>query len=175
MVDPREDLGDWLSEEEAHRLLARAVELDAQHRAAVSIADLERAAVEAGVEPKAFLQALAELRSGALEPLTIGQRFASRLVRYRGPAALAAFVSAAGITPGDAVTVTAFLGFGLYGAFEGLAALAHFFGKTPPRIPPEAPPTQDRSTEGGRERPDPPGVRFVLARQHVSAVPTPLG
>lgn len=172
MEGPRKNLGpgELLSEDEANRLLARAVELDAQHQAAVSVEELQRAACEAGIEPNAFIQALAELRSGALEPLTIGQRFASSLARYRGLAALAAFVSAAGFTPGDAVVPSMFIALGLYGAFEGLTALARYFGKTPPRIPPDLQRAAVPSMENPPERQDPPEARFVLARQNLVAV-----
>lgn len=172
MEDQRKDLGqrEWLSEDEAHRLLARAVDLDSEHRAAVSVEDLQRAASDAGIDPQAFFQALAELRSGALEPLTIGQLVASRLARYRGAAALASFVAAAGITPGDAVVLSAFFGLSLYGAFEGLTALAGYFGKTPPRIPPELQRVEGSSNEELPERQHPPGVQFVLTRQNLVPV-----
>ena len=131
-----EDRSNWLAEDEAHRLLARAVELDTKHGAAVSVVDLQHAADEAGIGRAAFDQALDELRSGALEPVTIGQRVSAKFAEYRGPGALVAFVSAAGITPGDALGLTLLLGFGLYGAYEGVIALARLLGTTPPRIPP---------------------------------------
>ena len=137
MGDDREGFrGGLLSEDEARRLLSRAVELDARHRAAVSVEDLEAAAREAGIEPRAFAQALDELRSGALEPVTIGRRVSTKLGRYRGLAALGALVASAGITFGDTVGLTLVLGFGLYGAYEGLVALARYWGETPPRVPP---------------------------------------
>jgi hypothetical protein len=166
MVDAREDLerDALLSEDEAHRLLARAVELDARHRASVSVEDLRKAAGEAGIESGAFIQALSELRSGALEPVTIGERISAKLAGYRRPAALAAFVAAAGITPGDAVGLTMLLGFGLHGVFEGVTALTRLLGRTHPRIPPSSPRHDfevDRLDHGGHpeERND---MRFVL-------------
>ena len=51
-----------LSEDAAHRLLARAVELDAHRVSQVSIAQLREIAREAGIAPDAFEDALAELR-----------------------------------------------------------------------------------------------------------------
>ena len=51
-----------LSEDAAHRLLARAVELDARRASDVSIAQLRDIALEAGIAPAAFEDALAEIR-----------------------------------------------------------------------------------------------------------------
>jgi hypothetical protein len=51
-----------LSEDAAHRLLARAVELDARRASDVSIAQLRDIALEAGIAPAAFDDALAEIR-----------------------------------------------------------------------------------------------------------------
>jgi hypothetical protein len=50
-----------ISEEQAHRLLARAVALDSQHRDAVSLADLRSAAIEAGIDASAFDRAASEV------------------------------------------------------------------------------------------------------------------
>jgi hypothetical protein len=51
-----------LPEDAAHRLLARAVELDARRASNVSIAQLRDIALEAGIAPAAFDDALAEIR-----------------------------------------------------------------------------------------------------------------
>ena len=51
-----------LSEDTAHRLLARAVELDARRMSQVSVAQLRDVAREAGIAPEAFDEALAEFR-----------------------------------------------------------------------------------------------------------------
>jgi hypothetical protein len=51
-----------VSEEDAHRVLARAVELDARLAAQVSIARLREVAHEAGIAPAAFEAALSEFR-----------------------------------------------------------------------------------------------------------------
>jgi len=55
-----------LSEDVAHRLLARAVELDAQRVDRVSIDELRDIAREVGISPHAFDDALAEVRKAAL-------------------------------------------------------------------------------------------------------------
>jgi hypothetical protein len=52
-----------LSEDAAHRLLARAVELDAHRASQVSVAQLREIASEAGIAVDAFDDALAEFRS----------------------------------------------------------------------------------------------------------------
>lgn len=61
MTDHRDShLDRELSEDAAHRLLARAVELD-EHRAShVRVAQLRDIALEAGISPRAFDEALAE-------------------------------------------------------------------------------------------------------------------
>jgi hypothetical protein len=70
-----------LTEEQAHRLLARAVALDAQRRAAVSLVELRAAAIEAGIDPIAFDRAAAELGPdtgvSALPPPLVRSRWAS--------------------------------------------------------------------------------------------------
>ncbi|HEX6048473.1 MAG TPA: hypothetical protein VFZ21_04370, partial [Gemmatimonadaceae bacterium] len=57
-----------LSEDAAHRLLARAVELDAQHGSRVSVAQLREIAREAGIAPEAFDAALGEYHNRTAEP-----------------------------------------------------------------------------------------------------------
>jgi hypothetical protein len=81
-----------LPEDAARRLFTRATELEAAGGADVSVAELREAALAAGIAPRAFEQALAELRGrdpaapvAAGPPLT-GPR---RLARF-WPAALAA-------------------------------------------------------------------------------------
>ena len=56
---------DFLSEDAAHRLLARAVELDAHRAGTLSIEQLRDVARDAGISPRAFDDALAEARAGA--------------------------------------------------------------------------------------------------------------
>jgi hypothetical protein len=52
-----------LSEDSAAVVLARATQLDAARAANVSVAELRRAALDAGIAPEAFEQALAEFRA----------------------------------------------------------------------------------------------------------------
>ena len=159
----------WISEDEAHRLLARAVELDAENRSAVSVRDLLQAAEEAGIPRMAFQRALVELRAGELEPVTVGQRLSMRLLGFRRAAVVASFVAAAGITPGDSIVLSVGGGLGLYGAYEGAIALARLLGRSAtPRVPPgvgRAGPSAP--VKGDRILPDEgSAVRFVvLARR----------
>ena len=112
-----------ISEDEAHRLLARAAELDAQDRVTVSLRQLQQAAEDAGIARHAFVQALAELRAGELRPVTIGQRVSAKLARFRRAACVASFVAAVVVTPGDSVVLSALGGLGLYAVYEGAVAM----------------------------------------------------
>src|SRR4051812_17795631 len=58
------DLPDMVAEDAAHRLLARAVELDAHRSGSLSIDQLRDVARDAGISPRAFEDALAEMRAG---------------------------------------------------------------------------------------------------------------
>ena len=128
-----------LSEKEAHRLLARAVELDAEQETVISLSDLREAAGEAGIARDAFEQALVEFRAGELEPLTVGQQLSMKLAALRRVGAVLSFVSAAAVTPGDSLVWSFVGGLGLYGAYEGAIALARLLGRNaPPRVPPGA-------------------------------------
>ena len=72
-----------LSEDAAHRLIARAIELDARRAEEVSIAQLREVAQEAGISLQAFEEALHE--AGSLEvvsKLSMRERF-RRFVRGR--------------------------------------------------------------------------------------------
>jgi hypothetical protein len=51
-----------LSDDVARRLLARASEIDSDHSAELTLADLRQASLEAGIAPIAFEQALIELQ-----------------------------------------------------------------------------------------------------------------
>jgi hypothetical protein len=57
-----------LSDDSAAALLARATQLDAARLANTSVAELRRAALDAGIAPEAFEQALSELRAAAAVP-----------------------------------------------------------------------------------------------------------
>jgi hypothetical protein len=67
-----------LTEEQAHRLLARAVALDAQRQDAVSLAELRAAAIEAGIDPMAFDRAVTELGPDVWVPASPSQVKPSR-------------------------------------------------------------------------------------------------
>jgi hypothetical protein len=57
-----------LSDNAAAVLLARATQLDSVNRAKTSIAELRQAALDAGIAPDAFEQALAEFRAASTLP-----------------------------------------------------------------------------------------------------------
>src|SRR5688500_611564 len=65
-----------LTEELAHRLLSRAVELDASRGGSISLDDLRAAAVEAGINSVAFDQAVLDIQaeSGGTGPGLIAGR-----------------------------------------------------------------------------------------------------
>jgi hypothetical protein len=82
-----------LSEDVAHRLLARAVELDTPGGAEITIAQLREAAVDAGVSESAFNAAVAELERAGYRSSTSSkidvqasstEPRASRLARFTG-------------------------------------------------------------------------------------------
>ena len=56
-----------LSDDTAEHLLARATQLDSARTSGASIAELRRAAAEAGIAPEAFDQALLEMRGSMPE------------------------------------------------------------------------------------------------------------
>lgn len=63
MMNPDQpDADDALSEDVAHRLLARAIELDARRAASLSVNQLREVAEEAGISRNAFEEALLEAR-----------------------------------------------------------------------------------------------------------------
>jgi hypothetical protein len=65
-----------LSEDAAHRLIARAIELDARRAEEVSIAQLREVAQEAGISLQAFEEALHEVGSLEVMPkLSVRERF----------------------------------------------------------------------------------------------------
>ena len=70
---------DVLTDQVAHRILARAAELDAAQKAAVDVANLRAAAVEAGISPSAFDSALDEVQGGQHRPATPPRRRRTRI------------------------------------------------------------------------------------------------
>lgn len=69
-----------LSDDVAQQILTRAAELDAAQRAAIDVANLRAAAVEAGISPSAFDAALGEMQGGEQLPAASSRR---RLPRVR--------------------------------------------------------------------------------------------
>lgn len=63
MTEPRDrpEEPKRLPDDEARRLLARATEIESAQSAGLSLAEIREAALEAGIAPNAFEQALAEL------------------------------------------------------------------------------------------------------------------
>jgi len=112
---------DFLSEEDAHRVLARAVELDTRTVSDVSVAQLRSIAAEAGIKAEALDRALREFRVGSgPEPSQTanGPRWSVQLRRFRRPAALTAFGVAAAATPGDFLVLSALASVPLYALYE---------------------------------------------------------
>ena len=77
-----------LSDQLAHRILARASELDAAQRAAIDVDRLRAAAVEAGISPSAFDAALDEVQSGGQLPATPSPRRRPRIRTLLGVSAV---------------------------------------------------------------------------------------
>ena len=153
-----------VSEEDAHRLLARAAELDARDTASMSLAQLRDVAREAGIAPEPFDRALAELKAGTLGPGTVGQAVAARLATYRRQASLLAWVGAALITPGDIVFQTGLIALAQYGAYEGCVRISHWLGRHPPR--PSSPRRPTVSLGAAVREPDP-TEETRLQRRHL--------
>jgi hypothetical protein len=113
---------DGLSEDQAHRILARAVELDARNEELISFAQLRAVAAEAGISAEALEQAVQEVHAGHLHqtvrPLRQWRLVAQRLMRNRLLAVIIAVAAAAVLTPGDVVVQTALLALQIYGAYE---------------------------------------------------------
>ncbi|MDQ2667663.1 MAG: hypothetical protein M3Z05_16840 [Gemmatimonadota bacterium] len=125
-----------LSEEDAHRVLARAVELDARESSALSVLQLREIAVEAGISLSALEQALAEQKqhtaAASLSQAKVVEdavessqapTLSLRLVRYRWYAAGVSYVIAAMITPGDVLVQTVLWAAPFIGAYELAIAL----------------------------------------------------
>jgi hypothetical protein len=74
-----------LPEETARRLLARASELEASRVAELSVAELRDVARQAGIAPRAFDEALAELRARDLAPTATRESSRLRLLNRLWP------------------------------------------------------------------------------------------
>ena len=147
MNSKRNDLmeeSDWLSENDAHRVLARAVELDARSNTNVPVSQLREIAGEAGIDRSAFETALGELRSGKLPALSQpampqSQSLTMFLSRHRRHAVVIALVTASFTTPGDMLVPTSLLALKLYGLYEFGILVSRFIdsarGRMRSRVP----------------------------------------
>ena len=97
---PREPAPDTLPESAVARLLARASELDAPRAAALDVAALRAAAVEAGISAHSFDAALAELRAAGpgLPDVRERPRWRSRLWALAAVALALVTVSTYGVS-----------------------------------------------------------------------------
>ena len=135
---------DRLSEEEAHRVLARAVELDARVEAGISLTQLREVASEAGITERSLEQALREVTAAAdhtvgVRPRPLTGLSAQWLARHRLVAAAVTFVAAALLTPGDVVVQTLVLTLPLYGAYELILAVVRRRAHRPGPPPQDSP------------------------------------
>ena len=101
-----------LPEHVAQRILARASELDAAQRAAIDVANLRAAAVEAGISPSAFDSALAEVGRGdqmvPTPPRRGGRRIASVLLGA-AVAAMLGVITLSRVVPAETLAQESFL------------------------------------------------------------------
>jgi hypothetical protein len=117
-----------LSEVNAHRLLARAAELDARLGASVDADQLRSAALEAGISEEAFAQARQELESGQLDSPTRRTAIVGFLAtggRVLGAAALVVWALA---DAGRPVAQLLALAVAVYGAYDILNRSARWLG-----------------------------------------------
>jgi hypothetical protein len=152
----------WVSEDEAHRLLARAAELDSHIGATLSVDQLRDIAAEAGIGPDAFEMALRELdarrragaeheRSANVGRRATNHRLVERLTRHRAVAAVAIFVGAALATPGDLIWTTLIVSAPAYALYElGIAVARSRISRS------GSPPASPANDAGGSPRNRPP-------------------
>jgi hypothetical protein len=131
---------EFLSEEEAHRVLARAVELDTRAVSDVSVAQLQSIAAEAGIAPDALECAMREFRAGELPGHSRAAsaprpRLSAQLRRFRRHAALASIVAAAAATPGDFLVLSVLTSMPIYALYEICIYLVHKHERGGPSSP----------------------------------------
>ncbi|MEO8623562.1 MAG: hypothetical protein ABI625_20965 [bacterium] len=166
-TDPaRPPNNEWLSEDDAHRVLARAVELDSRATTDVSLTQLREVAIEAGIAPNALEQALTELRTsrlpreGTLDASASHASTASRslshsLIRYRRHAAVLIAIGIAALTPGDVFLLDVLGALPIYALYELCVRIA-------------------RAREGTRGRPQGPrGANDVVAESAPRPIDVP--
>ena len=100
-----------LTEDDAHRVLARAVELDARATEEISIAQLQQIAEEAGIRAQSLHQALREWRAGGASAARLASKrgLSEQMVRFRRHAIVALMIAGAFLSPAD-VVITSFVG-----------------------------------------------------------------
>jgi hypothetical protein len=123
---------EWMSENDAHRVLARAVELDARDVLDVSLAQLREVAREAGIGESALDRAIQELKSGdlpharsvdAAHPAGADSQsrpLSTRLARFRRHAASLILFGVATATPGDTFVPLMLYSIPLYALYEAV-------------------------------------------------------
>lgn len=115
-----------ISEVEAHRLLARAAELDARLGASVDAAQIRSAALEAGISEEAVAQASAELEAGRLGSPSKGAALTAMFAVGGRVLAAAALVIWALADAGRPVAQLLALTVAVYGAYDILSRSARW-------------------------------------------------
>ncbi len=148
---------DFVSEEEAHLVLARAVELDTRAVSDVSVAQLRAVAAEAGIAPDALDRALDELRAGRLANEGAAAKVlrprSGHLRRFRRHVALAVAIGVAAATPGDHVGSFVLVALPLYALYElciRLVATRERGGRSSPAPRAQDPAISDENRRTGR-------------------------
>ena len=151
-----------IPEDAAHRLLARAAELDARIGTTLTLEQLREVAAEAGIGRDAFEAALREYEAGALELSAFAHSagnatttkhlpLVERLASHRPLAALMIMLSAALASPGDLFWTTLLVSAPAYALYElGIALGRSRLRKSgaPPASPeggPHAAPAQSKT------------------------------
>jgi len=152
-----------LSEVEAHRLLARAAELDARLDSSVSAEQLISAAVEAGISEEAVAQAAAELEAGKLDAPSRKAVIMGFLATGGGvliSASLVVWLLADASRP---IAQLLALGIAVYGAYDLLSRTVRWLkkrrgGSKVRRVRPASAPASERDDD-----PAAPAMRLLLA------------
>lgn len=112
---------EWITENDAHRVLARAVELDSRDALDVSLAQLRDVAREAGIGATALDRAIHELRAGELPHVgtaASARSLSTQLARFRRHAASVILFGVAMATPGDTFVPLVLYSMPLYVLYE---------------------------------------------------------
>ncbi len=97
-----------LTEDEAHRILARAAELDSRMTEEISVGQLQQIAEEAGIGARSLEQALREWRTGRVSTGRVSSThgLSEQMARFRRHAIVAFVVAGAFLSPGDVISTT---------------------------------------------------------------------